>query len=213
MVDPHGPGPDAELLEGLSAREPRAVERWYRAEHGPVWRLCLGLLADPAAADDLAGEAMLKLHDRIDRWDRTVPYAAWRTKVVVNLCRDRARRVDARRRAEDAGASARPESPLPDPSEVASQAELQEIVRGVLRTIGDREREAFVLRELEGHTTAEVAAAMGIGESTVRSLTTLARRRLREVLEPRIAGTTTSGTATSGSTKASSTNDGEVRRG
>lgn len=195
MVDPQGPsagsasgsGLDPALLEGLVAREPRAVERWYRAEHGPVWRLCFGLMADPAAADDLAGEAMLKLHDRIDRWDRTVPYAAWRTKVVVNLCRDRMRRDEARRRAEDAGASARPEAPLPDPSEIASQAELQQLVRDVLQSIGEREREAFVLRELEGHTTAEVAAAMGIGESTVRSLTTLARRRLRELLEPRIA--------------------------
>jgi|GEM_PF-697584 len=197
MVDPPAPasarpggtGPDPALLEGLVAREPRAIERWYRAEHGTVWRLCLGLLAHPAAADDLAGEAMLKLHDRIDRWDRAVPYAAWRTKVVVNLCRDRLRRDDARRRAEDAGAMARPETPLPDPSEVASQAELQQLVREVLSTIGEREREAFVLRELEGHTTAEVAAAMGIGESTVRSLTTLARRRLREALEPRIART------------------------
>lgn len=203
MVDPHGSasgpdGPDPALVADVRAREPRAIERWYRAEHPRVWRICLGLLADPAAADDLAGEAMLKLFDRIDRWDATVPYAAWRTKVVVNLCRDRLRRRAARRRAEDAGAQARPEAPLPDPSDVASQAELQQLVRQVLQRIGEREREAFVLRELEGHTTAEVAAAMGIGESTVRSLTTLARRRLRELLEPRIAG---------------ASKDGEERRG
>lgn len=191
MVEPRGTasgpdGPDPDLVAGVRDREPRAIERWYRAEHPRVWRICLGLLADPAAADDLAGEAMLKLHDRIDRWDARVPYAAWRTKVVVNLCRDRLRRRDARRRAEEAGAEVRPETPLPEPSEIASQAELQQLVREVLQRIGEREREAFVLRELEGRTTAEVALAMDVAESTVRSLTTLARRRLRELLEPRL---------------------------
>jgi RNA polymerase sigma-70 factor, ECF subfamily len=179
------------LLEAVRRGDPRALERWYRTEHPRVWRTCLGLVADPAEADDLAQDAMLKLADRLDRRDPAVPYAAWRTKVVVNLCRDRRRRIDARRRAEEAGASERPELPLPDPSEIASQAELKEILRDVLQRLPEREREAFVLRELERFTTAEVALAMEVGESTVRSLTTLARRRLRELLEPRLAGRST----------------------
>lgn len=176
-----------ELLDAVGRGEPRALERWYRAEHPQVWRTCLGLMADPTEADDLAQDAMLKLADRLDRRDPAVPYAAWRTKVVVNLCRDRRRRIAARRRAEEAGAAERPETALPDPSEVASQAELQQLVRDLLQRLPEREREAFVLRELEHLTTDEVAEAMEVGASTVRSLTTLARRRLRDLIEPRLA--------------------------
>ncbi|MEZ5980572.1 MAG: RNA polymerase sigma factor [Planctomycetota bacterium] len=177
---------DADLLRAVRAGDPRAVDRWYRAEHPAVWRTCLGLLASRADADDAAQEAMLKLHDRLEAYDATKPYAAWRTCVVVNLCRDRMRRADARRRAEEGAQEVRAERPLPDPSEVASQAELQQLVRDVLVELPEREREAFVLCELEGFSNAEAALAMGVERSTVRSLTTLARRRLRERLAPRL---------------------------
>ena len=47
--------------------------------------------------------------------------------------------------------------------------------------------EAFVLRDLDGLETPEVARALEITESSVRSLVTLARRRLRELLGARLA--------------------------
>lgn len=175
---------DDELLLAVAAREPRAIERWYRLEHPRVWRRCLGLVGSRADADDLAQDAMLRLHDELPRRAPDVPYAAWSARVVVNLCRDRWRRSAARTRAEDAARLARPEALLPDPSETLSQSELQERVTAVLARLPDREREAFVLRELEQLTTEQVALAMQVEESTVRSLTTLARRRMRELLAP-----------------------------
>ena len=56
-----------------------------------------------------------------------------------------------------------------------------------LRALPEREREAFVLRDLEGLETAEVARLLAIGESSVRSLLTLASRRLRSLLGERLA--------------------------
>ena len=46
------------LLEAVRRGDPRALERWYRTEHPRVWRTCLGLVADPAEADDLAQDAI-----------------------------------------------------------------------------------------------------------------------------------------------------------
>jgi RNA polymerase sigma-70 factor (ECF subfamily) len=147
-----------------------------------VWRLALGFLARAELAEDLAQEAMLKLHDKLERWDPARPYVQWRNSVVLNLCRDRLRREDARSRAETAALELRLPAVLPDPACVAQQGELRALLQLALERLSAREREAFVLRELEGHSTTDVAAVMRIEESSLRSLLTLARRRMREFL-------------------------------
>lgn len=183
----HESVPLDELAAAARSGDPRATDAWYRAEWSTVYRLCLGLLADPASAEDAAQDAMLHLLDRLSRWDPERPYAPWRNAVVVRAGRDRSRRADARRRAEDASVEVRGEGPLPDPAEEASRGEVQELLRESLRSLSPREREAFVLRDLEGLATSETADAMGVTDATVRSLLTLARRRLRNLLGPRLA--------------------------
>ncbi len=186
-LPPSRAGPAAaEVIEAVLAGQPRALERWYEAEHPAVWRLCLGLLADRAEADDVAQDAMLHLHDRLDRWDRTRPWETWRNAVVLNLCRDRERRARARQHAEAQAAELRLPSVLPDPAVGLERTESATLLATSLSALSEREREAFVLHELEGRPTAEVAAAMEIEEGSVRSLLTLARRRLRNLLAPRL---------------------------
>ena len=54
--------------------------------------------------------------------------------------------------------------------------------------LSPREREVYVLRDLEGGDTKVVATALGITESSVRSILTLARRRLRHVIGSKLPG-------------------------
>ena len=181
--------PPPALLLAARAGNPAAVDAWFRAEHPHVWRLCLGFLADPEEAEDLAQDAMLRLLDRLDRWDPERPYAPWRTALVLNLCRDRQRRLGTRRDAEDEAAEQGLPARLPRPDAVAEQKELRGLLQRALAHLSPREREAFVLRDLEGVETAEVAAAMGVEAASVRSLLTLARRRLRGLLGEHLAPT------------------------
>ena len=76
---------------------------------------------------------------------------------------------------------------LPDPADSAAAAEVQEILRATLAALTPREREVFVLRDLEGVASDQAAEVLGITEGTVRSLLFLARRRLRRLLAPRFA--------------------------
>ncbi|RMH03020.1 MAG: RNA polymerase sigma factor [Planctomycetota bacterium] len=188
VVSPHrptGPEPPDALAAAAATGRPEAQAAWFRAEHPRVYRLCLGLLADPAAAEELAQDAMIHLLDRLDRRPPGSPYPAWRNRVVLNLCRDQARRRAARDRAEKAAAGRVPVAPpVLGPVERASAAELREILARTLAELPPREREAFVLRDLEGASTAEASAAMEVTAATVRSLLTLARRRLRRLLGP-----------------------------
>ena len=178
--------PVPELLRAVQAGAPEAVDAWFRAEHPEVYRLCFGFLAHAADAEDVAQESMLHLLERLADWDSARSYRAWRTTLVLNRCRDRLRRAQARRTAEESAAEARAESPLPDPGDALQHAEVEAVLALGLRALPPREREAFVLRDLEGLDTADVARTLAITESSVRSLVTLARRRLREVLGTRL---------------------------
>ena len=175
-----------DLLGAVRRGEAEAVDTWFRAEHPPVYRLCFGFLADAAEAEDAAQDAMLHLMDNLDAYDPRRSYRSWRNTVVLNLCRSRRRGHEARRRAEDAAAAMRREHILPDPAREAGRDEVREVLRESLAALSPREREVFVLRDLEGQPTAEVAAALAIAEGTVRSLLTLARRRLRRLLGARL---------------------------
>lgn len=195
---PHSEPPGATLLAGDGLRrllqgEAEAVDAWFRAEHPAVHRLCLGFLADAAEAEDAAQDAMLLLLDRLPAWDPTRAWAAWRTRLVLNHCRDRLRRVAARRGAErrageaalalrEVGAA----GGLHASGGPEDAAEVRELLASLLGELSPREREAFVLRDLEQRSTADTAEAMGVAEASVRSLLTLARRRLRRRLAPRL---------------------------
>ena len=92
-----------DLITEAARGKPEAQDRWFRADFPCVFRLCLGFLADAVAAEDLAQDAMLHLLDRLDRWNPTRPYEAWRNTVVLNLCRDSYRKSAVRQKAEDHG--------------------------------------------------------------------------------------------------------------
>ncbi len=173
---------EAARLDGVIAGDAACFDAWFRGEHPAVWRLAFGLLGDRAEADDLAQDAMLHLHDKLSARDPRRSYRAWRDAVVWNLCRDRMRRRASRRRAEASGGAERAARVAPPAGDASERREVHERVSRALECLPDRERAAFVLRELEGHATAHVAAVLEIGESSVRSLLTLARRRLRAAL-------------------------------
>ncbi|GJM22873.1 MAG: hypothetical protein DHS20C15_27880 [Planctomycetota bacterium] len=177
---------DALLVSALLAGHADALDRWYRSEHPVVHRLCLGFLAHAHEADDAAQDAMLHLLDRLERYDPQRAYTAWRNTVVLNHCRDRRRRGQTRDRHEQHGAESSLPHALPSPEDAATSKERAAILHAALSALSEREREAFVLRDLEQRDTREVATTLGISESSVRSLLTLARRRLRTLLAPRL---------------------------
>jgi len=175
----------ADLAQALRAGRD-VLGAWYRAEYPRVHRLCRGFLASRTAADDVAQDALLHLADQLERWDPARPYAAWRNQVVVNLCRDRERA--ASRREHHEGAARRPEVPAPDPADVAASRELAAWIDRCLGALPPREREVFVLVDLEGADAAAVGEQLGVTASTVRAALAMARRRMRELLAPAVRG-------------------------
>lgn len=178
------PEPWPTLIGRILGDCPDALDIWYRREWPDVYRLCTGLLADHSAAEDAAQDSMLRLRDRLADWSPTRPYEPWRSTVVLNLCRDHLRKSASRNRAEASLA----QRPLPNPTSTSEveRAEVRVALEEALAKLPAREREAFVLRDLEDFDTHQAAEVMQVGASTVRSLLSLARRRLRDLLAKRL---------------------------
>ena len=143
------------------------------------------LLADRSEAEDVTQEAMLRLWRVAPDW-RTgeAQVSTWLYRVVTNLVTDQ-RRARARR----------PAMALDDAPEVADggktavagliEADRMTALETALTQLPDRQRQAVVLRHIEGLTNPEIALVMAIGVEAVESLTARGKRALAAILAGR----------------------------
>ena len=127
------------------------------------------------AAEDAVQEALVRAWMRAERGERPESLAGWIAAVALNHTRSAWRRTIAERRATRRLADRiRPaEAPSEDHVEVAR----------ALAALPRRQREVAVLRYLLQMSTAEVAAALGIGQGTVKSSLSRAREHLADALQ------------------------------
>jgi len=154
-----------------------AFERVMSQCERRVLRIALRLLNNPHDAQDAAQEVFLRLYQHLGSLDETRGYEAWLYRVTVNVCHDIAR---SRRHSVELADLPEPAAPQPDAYHDAERAQQREIVRRGLRRLGEKERAALVLRDVEGLSTREVAGILGSSENTVRSQVSTARLKLRD---------------------------------
>ncbi|MGV6812310.1 MAG: RNA polymerase sigma factor [Brevirhabdus sp.] len=140
------------------------------------------MLGDRAEAEDVAQEAMLRLWKQAAHWRQgEAKVSTWLYRVTANLCTDRLRRA----RSTSLDAVAEPEDGRP-----SAARELQDKARLValdtaLQALPERQRQAVVLRHIEGLSNPDIAVIMEIGVEAVESLTARGKRALKAALEGR----------------------------
>jgi len=154
-----------------------AFEQIMSQSERRVLRVALRLLNNQQDAQDAAQEVFLRLYKHFGDLDETRGYEPWLYRVTVNVCRDIAR---GRRRSIGLAEVPDPVTPQPDAYHDAERAQQREIVRRGLSRLGEKERAALVLRDVEGLSTREVAGILGSSENTVRSQICSARLKLRD---------------------------------
>ena len=165
------------VLPMTRAADDAEFERLMRAHERQVLGVALRLTGNLADAQDAAQEVFIRLHR--SRAGLGEDVGAWLYRVTVNVCCDIGRRRKMRTAtplnreyvSADAG-----------PDVEAARASERARIQAALGRLGERERAALVLRELEGLSTAEVAEALGSSESTIRVQISKARLKLRELL-------------------------------
>lgn len=140
------------------------------------------LLSDRGEAEDVAQEAMLRLWKIAPEWRQgEAKISTWMYRVVGNLCIDRLR-ARRRRRAEALDEVAEPESGAASAVAVMIEADRMAALDAALATLPERQREAVVLRHIEGLSNPEIAEILQIGVEAVESLTARGKRALAAAL-------------------------------
>ncbi len=184
----HSAASDRELLERLRGGDERALDELVERKARPLLQLARRILGDSEEARDVVQLTFIRAWQNREKFNRRWSPNTWLYRIATNLAIDCLRARTTRHRA------ARPlRSHLFRVIEGRAAADLarlghREVVR-ILRELAagltERQRLVFLLRELEGLSSREVAEILGCRASTVRNHLFTARKHLREELKRR----------------------------
>jgi RNA polymerase sigma-70 factor, ECF subfamily len=153
------------------------------ADSAPLaYRVALGVLRNPAEAEDVSQEALLRAYRRFHGLRDARRFRGWLVRISFRLALDRLRSL--RRRADRETRWAQPElRPPPQSAEqLAAANQFEEKLARALDQLPDRLRLVMLLTALEGNTVEETAALLGVPVGTVKSRLFKARKCLMEML-------------------------------
>lgn len=177
---------DEELLAAFAAGEGAAARALTLRLTPRVYAHAFRMLGgDRGEAEDVAQEVLLKLWRIAPDWrEGEAKVTTWLYRVTANLCIDRMRR---RRGGPSLDAVPEPADGAPSAAERMQQAARAEALQAALDRLPDRQRQAVILRHIEGLPNPEIAQIMDIGPRAVESLTARGKRALEAQLSGRRA--------------------------
>jgi RNA polymerase sigma-70 factor (ECF subfamily) len=148
-----------------------------------VYRTLIGLRLTPHAAEDALQEVFLVVHRRLPEFEGTF-LKAWLYRIARSVAQNAKRSFWRRtRRSVDVELEALPGSQAEDPHERAVHREHIALLQTLLAELGEKEREVFILAELEQLPREEIAGALGIHLNTVTYRLKAARERLERLIK------------------------------
>ena len=178
------PASDAEDIRRVLCGDTAHYEVLVRRYQESLYRHAFGMVGDADAAADLVQDSLVKAYSRLATCDPD-RFAAWLFRILRNRCKDY---LKSRRRRDlpllDEGAHAAPAAD--DPARTLERAELGTVVSQALARIPASQREAFLLKHVEGRSYEEMAELLDAGISALKMRVMRAREALQELLKDRI---------------------------
>lgn len=156
------------------------------AHHRPrLYRVALGVVADPELAADVVQETLLRAWRGLERFRGDSSLSTWLHRIAVNTALT-ARSKAIRRKAasldaiEDIAAES---TPANDPVWHGELADLRTRLESALAVLPAGQRAVVVLKDVEDWSHSEIAERLGISESAAKVRLHRAHRRLARLLE------------------------------
>jgi RNA polymerase sigma-70 factor (ECF subfamily) len=185
---------DAELLEAARRGEYSAFETLVQRYRDRVYRLALGMMHEPAEAEEVVQETFLSVFRGLQRFRGESSVGTWVYRVAANACLMRLR---GRRRkpllsiddtlpsyADTGGDALTPPGDWArQPDDQLLSSELGEHLESAIAKLPEKYRMVLLLRDVEGLSNEEVAETLGLTVPTVKSRLHRSRLFVRERLE------------------------------
>lgn len=173
--------PDAELVAWSAEGDRRAFDTIV-VRHGRfALRVALRLIPDPAVAEDVVQEALVRAWSQAKHFDPgRARLTTWLYRIVVNLCIDHRRRVRPLPLPENFDVA----DPADGADEMMAQDQRRRALAAALNELPANQRAAMALVYDEGLSGAEAARVLGLSAKAVERLLARARGVLRERMLP-----------------------------
>lgn len=159
-----------------STRAMAALDDLYRQHVGDVYRYTYAVLGNHADAEDVTQTTFVNALRALERGETPREPSHWLLAIAHNLVRQRWRQ------AANRPAMVELVHDVPDEGPDEEDVQLDELVRALQR-IPPSQREALVMRELEGRSYVEIAELLGLTTGALETLLFRARRSLAEEIE------------------------------
>ena len=184
---------DEQVVDLVIAGQTALFEVLMRRHNERVYRTARAIVRDEHEAEDVMQQAYVNAYAHLRQFGGRSRFSTWLLRIAVNEAISRARqrgryeRFDEDRLSVETLMTKRPPG---DPERQAFSGEVRGLLEWAIDGLPDGAREVFVLRQVEGLSTAEAAAVLDVSEDVVKTRLSRARGALRRVLEDRLGEST-----------------------
>jgi RNA polymerase sigma-70 factor (ECF subfamily) len=193
MMDPTSPAvviesrehSDGEIIQQVLDGNTPMFELLMRRYNERVYRAARSIVRNEHEAEDIMQQAYVNAFAHLRQFNGSAQFSTWLTRIAINEALARVRRRGRYQAFDDDLSnveSSMPVNPVDSPERQAFAGELRGLLEWAIDTLPDGMREVFVLREVEGLSTSEVAESLDVSEDVVKTRLSRGRAALRRVL-------------------------------
>jgi RNA polymerase sigma-70 factor, ECF subfamily len=178
---------DEAIVDRVRAGEVALYEIIVRRHNQRLYRTIRAVLRDDRDVEDVMQQAYIDAYTHLDQFRGTAKFSTWLTRIAVNRAIRTGRGSSGPTLVTPA---ADPELAIEqtpaaniDPEHAMYGHELKVVLESLIEQLPEQFRVVFVMREVEGLSTAETAACLEINEETVKTRLHRAKRLLKERLD------------------------------
>lgn len=178
---------DEELVREVRGGNSAGFAVLMRRYNRRLYRVALAILRDEAEVEDVIQQTYVNAYFHLDQFADRARFSTWLTRIAIHEALGRIRKAARTTPVEELAqrgdwVSAPLRTPGPDPEQRAYSSELSAQIEAAVAQLPVEFRAVFMLREVEGLSTQETAACLGLNEVTVKTRLHRARARLRRSL-------------------------------
>lgn len=147
-----------------------------------LYRLALRITLNPAEAEDIVQDTLIKVWNRRDSWSDIKSIEAFAMTICRNLSLDHVRRHENRNSSMEATATDAPDNSS-SPAEDAEYKEKVVIIKSIVDSLPEKQRSCMQLRDFEGYAYKDIATILGMTEEQVKISIFRARQTVKKKIK------------------------------
>ncbi len=171
---------DVALMQRIVNKDKSAFNQLLDIYMDNVFRFCYGLIKNKEMAEDITQETFLKLWKNPSSWKPTGRLKSWLLRMAHNLSIDELRKVKNHTNIDSVAYNLEDYQNLPD--EMVQNLFVEDIVRGAVLKLPDRQRAAVMLSYYSDCSNKEASNIMKVSVDAFESLLARGRKKLKETL-------------------------------